>query len=113
MQRVGMLPRLGAFLIDLGLFTVAIHLLLVADVVINMETRLNNMGIVSLLGGSLLLLGYGACEVLMAGTPGKRLAGLVIAAEDGEPATRGALLRRWAVKQVAVFFAAPTVILWT
>jgi uncharacterized RDD family membrane protein YckC len=113
MHRVAFLPRLAAFLIDLAIFTVAVHLLLLVDVFVNMRTGLNHMGIVSLLGGALLLVGYGLFEVLLAATPGKRLAGLVIAAENGDPATRGALLKRWAAKQVAVFFAAPTVVLWT
>jgi uncharacterized RDD family membrane protein YckC len=113
MERIAFLPRLGAFLLDLGLFTAAVHLFLFVDVFINIHTPVNNFGVVSLLGGAFLLIGYGLSEVLMAATPGKRLAGLVIAAEDGSPAPRKALLKRWAVKQIAVFFACPMMILWT
>jgi uncharacterized RDD family membrane protein YckC len=113
MQRVGFLPRLGAFLIDLGLFAAAVHLFTLVDVLINMRNSVNNFGFVSLLGGALLLIGYGFCEALMGATPGKRIAGLVIAAEGGQPAARKALLKRWAAKQVPVFFAAPTAVCWT
>src|SRR5690349_6374635 len=112
MHRVGFLPRLAAFLIDLGIFTFAVHLFTAVDVLINVTTRLNNFGIVSLLGGSVLLIGYGFLEVLMASTPGKKLAGLTIASEDGRPATRRTLLKRWAAKHVPVFFAAPMLALW-
>lgn len=113
MERIAFLPRLGAFLLDLGLFTAAIHLFLFVDVYVNLRTAVNNFGVVSLLGGAFLLIGYGLSELLMAATPGKRLAGLVIAAEDGTPASRRALLKRWAVKQIAVFFACPMMVLWT
>jgi uncharacterized RDD family membrane protein YckC len=113
MERVGFLPRLGAFLIDLGIFTAAVHLLLFVDVVLNLETPLNNIGIVSLLGGSVVVVVYGYLEVLMAGTPGKKLCGLVIGSQDGQRATKRTLLKRWAVKQIAIFFAAPTLFLWS
>jgi uncharacterized RDD family membrane protein YckC len=112
MHRVGFLPRLAAFLIDLGIFTVAVHLFTAVDVLINLATPLNYFGIVSLLGGSVLLLGYGFLEVLLAATPGKKLAGLVIASDDGQPATRRTLLKRWAAKHIPVFFAAPMMLLW-
>ena len=113
MERVGFLPRLGAFLIDLGIFTAAVHLLLFVDVVLNLQTPINNIGIISLLGGSVLVVVYGFLEVLMAGTPGKKLCGLVIGAQDGQRATKRTLLKRWAVKQIAIFFAAPTLLLWS
>jgi uncharacterized RDD family membrane protein YckC len=113
MHRVGFLPRLAAFLIDLAIFTVAVHFLTAVDILLNLTTSLNNFGIVSLLGGAVLLIGYGLLEVLMAATPGKRLAGLTIAADDAQPAARGRLLKRWAAKHVPVFFAAPMMLLWT
>lgn len=112
MHRVGFLPRLAAFLIDLGIFTVAVHFLMAVDVVVNLSTPVNTFGVVSLLGGAVLLFGYGFLEVLQASTPGKRLAGLAIAADDGQPATRRLLLKRWAAKHVPVFFAAPMMALW-
>lgn len=113
MDRVGFLPRLGAFLIDLGIFAAAIHLFVFVDVYLNLATSLNNFGLITLLGGAFLLLGYGLFDVLMAGTPGKRIAGLIIASDDGLPATRKRLIKRWAVKQIAVFFACPMALLWT
>jgi uncharacterized RDD family membrane protein YckC len=113
MHRVGFLPRLAAFLIDLGIFTVAVHFLTAVDVVLNLSTALNNFGIVSLLGGAVMLVGYGFLEVLMAATPGKRVAGLTIAGDDGRPAARGRLMKRWAAKHAPVFFAAPMMLLWS
>lgn len=113
MDRVGFLPRLGAFLIDLAIFAAAVHLFMFIDVYVNLTTPFNNFGLVSLIGGAFLLVGYGLFEVMMAATPGKRIAGLVIASEDGMPAPRMALLKRWAVKQVAVFFACPMALLWS
>lgn len=113
MDRATFPTRLGAFLIDLAIFAAAIHLFVAVDILLNVFTKLNNFGIVSLLGGSLLLIGYGTLEVLLATTPGKRACGLIIASEDGQPATRRALLKRWAVKHSPVFACAPTLILWT
>lgn len=113
MERVGFIPRLGACLIDLGIFAGVVHLFLAVDVLINVLTPLNVFGVVSLLASSLLLIGLGAMEVLLAWTPGKRLAGLIIARDDGRPATRRTLARRWAIKHMAVFLCAPTLILWT
>ncbi len=113
MERIPFLPRLGAFLIDLGIFTAAVHLFAIVDVLLNTLTSLNNFGFVSLFGGSILLIGYGLLEVLLAGTPGKRVCGLIIATEEGRPATAKPLLKRWAVKQCPVFFAAPMAACWT
>jgi len=113
MDRVGFLPRLGAFLIDLGIFAVGVHLFMFIDVYVNLTTPLNNFGIISLLGGAFFLISYGLFDVIMAATPGKRIAGLAIAHDDGMPATRGSLFKRWAVKQIAVFFACPMVVRWT
>ena len=113
MDRVGFLPRLGAFLIDLGIFAAAVHLFMFIDVYVNITTSLNDFGLICLLGGTFLLLGYGLFEIMMAATPGKRIAGLVIGAADGMPAPRKALFKRWAAKQIAVFFACPMALLWT
>jgi len=112
MERVGFLQRLGAFLIDLSIFTLAIHFFTAVDVILNITTSLNNFGLVSLFSGGLLLVGYTVSEPLTATTPGKRLAGIVIASADGAPATRRALLIRWLVKNIPVFFAIPTCTLW-
>jgi uncharacterized RDD family membrane protein YckC len=112
MERVGFIHRLGAFLIDLVICTIAVHCLTAVDLVLNITTNLNNFGIVSLVGGGLLLLGYGFAEALTATTPGKRLTGIVIASADGAPASRRALLIRWLVKNIAVFFAIPMSALW-
>ena len=103
----------GRFFIDLGIFAVGVHLFMFVDVYVNITTPLNNFGIISLLGGAFFLISYGLFEVIMAATPGKRIAGLAIAHDDGMPATRGSLFKRWAVKQIAVFFACPMVVLWT
>ena len=113
MERVGFIPRLGAFLIDLAIFALVVHFLVAVDLVLNVTTNLNDFGIVSLFGGGVLLVAYGLIEALTAITPGKRLAGLSIASADGEPASRRALLTRWLAKNVAVFFAIPTCALWT
>jgi len=113
MDRSGFLPRLGAFLIDLGIFAAAVHLFMFIDVYVNITTNFNNFGVICLIGGAFLLLGYGLFEVIMAATPGKLIAGLVIASDDGLPAPRKALFKRWAIKQIAVFFACPMALLWT
>lgn len=113
MERAGFVPRLGAFLLDLGIFTFGIHLFTAVDILLNQLTGLNNFGLVSLFGGSVLLIGYGMGEALTGRTPGKALCGLVIASEEGVPATGRALWKRWAAKHSPVFFAAPTVALWT
>src|SRR5258706_10479152 len=113
MDRVGFLPRLGAFLLDLVIFAAAVHLFMLIDVYVNITTSFNNFGLICLLGGAFLLLGYGLFEIIMSATPGKRIAGLAIAADDGLPATKKALFKRWAVKQIAVFFACPMALLWT
>jgi len=113
MERANFPTRLGAFLVDLAIFAAIIHLFFAIDVLLNLTTRLNNFGIISLLGGALLLIGYGTLEVFLATTPGKRACGLIIASEDGQPATRRALIKRWAVKHSPVFACAPTLILWT
>lgn len=112
MERAGFVPRLGAFLVDLGIFTFAVHLFTLVDILLNQLTPLNNFGLVSLFGSSVLLIMYGVAEALTGRTPGKALCGLVIVSEEGTPATRRALWKRWAVKHSPVFFAAPTVALW-
>jgi uncharacterized RDD family membrane protein YckC len=113
MDRAGFIPRMGAFLIDFAIFAMTIHLLVAIDIVINTLGDFNNFGVVSLLGGSILLIVYGFLEVIMAGTPGKKICGLVIADEEGRPAGMRLLMKRWAFKHCAVFMCAPTLVLWT
>ncbi len=104
MERVGFQQRTGAFFIDLGLLMVGVHLLIVVDVLVNQQDNYDNFGLISGCGGALLILVYSLLEIFWARTPGKRIMGLVIARDDGTPATRRMLAKRWAVKQSPVFF---------
>jgi uncharacterized RDD family membrane protein YckC len=49
--------------------------------------------------GAVAGLAYSMFEIFYAATPGKRLLGLRISAEDGRPASRLVLAKRWALKQ--------------
>jgi len=108
MSRVGFFPRTAAFMIDLGAFLAFAHLFAWVDVQLNDRTNLRAFGPVSFGGGIVFLTAYSLLDVFGSGTPGKHTMGLVIAGEDGHPASRRALLGRWAVKflPVAVLGAA-------
>lgn len=53
---------------------------------------------------ALAILGYSAVEIFKAATPGKMLLKLKITNEDGSEASRQTLIKRWAIKQVPLFF---------
>src|SRR5205814_9096547 len=104
MERVGFQQRTGALLIDLGLLMKIGSVLIMVDVLVNELDNYDNFGLISGAGGALLILVYSLLEIFWARTPGKRIMGLVIARDDGTPATRRILAKRWAVKQSPVFF---------
>jgi len=104
MDRVGFQQRAAAFLIDLGVVMIAAHLIVLVDVLLNETGGYNYFGVVSAGGTALLIFSYGLMEFLSSGTLGKRIMGLAIAMEDGAPALRGRLMRRWAIKQAPIFF---------
>jgi len=104
MDRVGFQQRAAAFLIDLGVVMIAAHLIVLVDVLLNESNSYNYFGVVSAGGTALLLLCYGLLEFLSTGTLGKHIMGLTIAMDDGAPAMRGRLMRRWAIKQSPIFF---------
>src|SRR5438045_6800368 len=107
MERIGFQQRTGAFFIDLGLAMILVHLLIVVDLLLNQFDRYSGtFGLISGGGGALLILLYGLFEIFWARTPGKRIMGLIIAREDGTPASRRILAKRWAVKQSPIVFGA-------
>jgi uncharacterized RDD family membrane protein YckC len=106
MDRVGFQQRAAAFLIDLGVVMIVAHLIVLVDVLVNESGSYNYFGVVSAGGTALLILSYGLMEFLSTGTLGKHIMGLTIAMDDGAPALRGRLMRRWAIKQAPIFFGA-------
>jgi len=112
MDRIGFQQRAAAFLIDLGVVMIAAHLIVLVDVLLNESGSYNFFGVISAGGSALLVLSYGLMEIFSAGTLGKRIMGLTIAMDDGAPAPRGRLMRRWAIKQSPLFFGALATLLF-
>jgi uncharacterized RDD family membrane protein YckC len=98
MPRAGFAPRAAALLLDLGLMFGAVHALAAVDVLANDAGRINDFGRITFAGSGVVLVAYSLLDVLAAGTLGKGLMRLRIAAADGRPARPGALLGRWAAK---------------
>jgi uncharacterized RDD family membrane protein YckC len=99
-ERVGVGLRLMAALLDVAILLVA-GLVVVGVSALGVQVILSRRhlpitGLVAL-GGSLPL-AYGATEIFMAGTPGKRLLGIQIARADGVRADAGQRTARWAYK---------------
>lgn len=59
-----------------------------------------NTGMIFVLAtlNNLVMLLYSCFELLTNASPGKRLMGIVIGSDEGNPASRALLLRRWALK---------------
>src|SRR4051812_17287698 len=112
MERVGFQQRAAAVIIDLGLVMLAVHLCIGLDLLVNARSNWDNFGFLSGFGAIIVVLVYALMEILSAGTVGKRIMGLVIARDDGQPASRGALIKRWAIKQSPLFFTSLATLLF-
>ena len=60
---------------------------------------------IAAIASSLVALAYMATEIFFAQTPGKRVLGLTVTKPDGTPATREALIKRYAVKNASGFLS--------
>lgn len=98
MQRIGFHLRAAACLLDLVLLAIVVHVAAAVDVFINESRGVRYFGGVTWAGVILSILVCAVCEATSGASPGKRIMGLVIAADDGGPASRGALLRRTLIK---------------
>ncbi len=58
------------------------------------------LGMLTILNNLVMVL-YSLSELLTNASPGKRLMGIAIGSDEGAPATKALLLRRWALKYVA------------
>ena len=105
MDRASFYHRSAAFLVDLFVFAVLANAAAVVDFLLNQNTSYADFGAITAGGawGTLMLLGI--LEATVGRTPGKWIAGLAIAMEDGRPATRRRLLARAAYKYAPVVLA--------
>jgi uncharacterized RDD family membrane protein YckC len=110
-NRIGLLPRLGAFFIDLVLVSIIFNLIGVTD---RITARMNlpeagNLSLVETMKALFADTGlavsifafylfYWMLEAIIAATPGKMLLGLQIAEENGTEAPSGLLWRRYLMK---------------
>jgi uncharacterized RDD family membrane protein YckC len=103
MHRAGMFPRIAATLLDLALFLPLYFaaVFLVTRIYGRPGDRMwdvNPVRISATVGNGLWLI-YSSLEWIKGATPGKLLLGMRIDSAAGEPATRGRLFLRWALKQ--------------
>ena len=98
MERIGFHSRAAACLLDLVLLAIIVHLAAAIDVFINESRGAGYFGGVTWAGVALSILICAILESTSGASPGKRIMGLVIAADDGSRASRGALLRRGLIK---------------
>src|SRR6267142_4142234 len=110
MERVGFQCRLLALLIDIVLVVIAMHPIILLDLMREERRNYNSFGFITAAGMIVLLFAYGLLDIFWQGTPGKRIMGLIIARDDGSRPTRGALVKRWAIKHSPIFFASWSVI---
>ena len=107
MQREGFGIRLGAYLLDVIIILIVAFLLLGGSIFAALTgagaggTAQAGAEAVSI--GFLILffvfaVGYSLTEIFMAGSPGKRVLGIMIADENGTRASIGQLTKRWAIK---------------
>ncbi len=96
MERIGILPRLGASLIDC---VVLILFATIFGLVFGSPFVMGGLGYIAGLIFFGALLGYSYLEVLWAQTPGKKVLGLKIMNQDGSEASQDVLMKRWAIKQ--------------
>lgn len=109
--RIGLLPRLGAFFIDLILVSIIFNLLGITDqitaqmglpgseqlsLVETMKALFANTGLAVSIFSFYLF--YWMLEAIVAATPGKMLLGLQIAEQNGTEAPSGQLWRRYLIK---------------
>jgi uncharacterized RDD family membrane protein YckC len=111
MDRAGFYPRVAAFLCDLLLFFVVVHAAALVDTHAYLASTYNDFGVISGGVAGLFVIGLAMFEVLGIGSPGKRFMRLMIAADDGAPASRRMLLSRVAVKYMpALLVSFPAVL---
>src|SRR4051812_39440017 len=103
MERVSFHGRVAAFLLDLFLFAVAAHVAVGIDLAVYQTANTGYFGAITWVGFFAALLTVFGLEVLLGRSPGKRLLGLTVAADDGRPAPRGVHLKRAAFKFAPVF----------
>ena len=106
MERAGFYVRTAAFLVDLLLFAVIAHLAAAVDLYLNLRGGWNDFGGRTVTIAWLTLVIFGVLEWTLGSTPGKRVMGLSIRAEDGRPAAPGALRVRAGFKYLPALFAA-------
>jgi uncharacterized RDD family membrane protein YckC len=109
MHRAGFFPRAAALFIDLLVFCVAAHAVVLADVLANDRLRTNDFGTISGIGVVLVVIAIMCLEMLPGGDgmPGKRMMRLEVrAAADGSPAPTPMRVRR-ALAKFAAFFLVP------
>ncbi len=101
MERIGILPRLGASFID---FIVLVLFATLFGLVFGSPFVMGGLGYI---GGLIFfgaLLAYSYLEVLWAQTPGKKVLGLKIMNQDGSEASQDVLMKRWAIKNCGNLF---------
>jgi len=109
MHRAGFFPRAAALFIDLLVFCVAAHAVVLADVLANDRLHTNDFGTISGVGTVLVVIAIMCLEMLPGGDgmPGKRLLRLEVrAASDGPPAPTPMRVRR-ALAKFAAFYLLP------
>jgi uncharacterized RDD family membrane protein YckC len=109
MHRAGFFPRAAALFIDLLVFCVAAHAVVLADVLANDRLRTNDFGTISGIGVAVVVIAIMCLEMLPGGDgmPGKRMMRLEVrAAADGSPAPTPMRVRR-ALAKFAAFFLVP------
>jgi len=101
MERIGFGPRLGAALIDVSILQIVMFPFLIISTFFmssgSLEDLVMSVGFVIML---ILSFAYTTLEIFKAATPGKMLLKLKIKAEDGNEASKGALVKRWAFKNI-------------
>ena len=95
--------RAAACLLDLVLLAVCAHLFAVIDVYVNQFGQARYFGAITGLGAVAAVVYCAVMEAIGGASPGKRIMGVVIAEDGGRAASRGALVRRAAVKFCPLF----------
>ena len=105
MERVGFYPRAAAFLIDLMLFVLVVHVAAAIDWSLYESQGWRMFGALTAGAAWITLAAMGLLEALEGTSPGKRLMKVAIAAEDGRRAPRRTLFIRAIYKYAAVLLS--------
>jgi uncharacterized RDD family membrane protein YckC len=98
MERVGFHTRAAAFLIDLLLFAVVAHVAIAIEWNLYQSGTWHLFGVITCGAAWTTLALFGVLEAVAGTSPGKRLVGVSIAADDGRTPPRRALMLRAAFK---------------